>query len=415
MKGIVMEIHKDKVIVLAKDGSFLEVNRGNRTLDIGQEIMIDTNKKLRRQIIRRFVSVAAAFILLLTTGYGVYGYYTPYGYINVDINPSVEIAYNLYNRVIDLKGLNEDGNILISKIKDYRNKPIENVINEVIDTAVEEAYVKPEEENVILITITEKKDKVDDKKIYKSVDSHIKQKVKNTQVVLIEGDTKVYKKASEDKVSPGKLMLIKEAIDLNKDIKFEEVAKKPVKEIMKIIKEAKKEKEKDEEERKKLEKKAEKEMRKTEELKIEKKERMRFIKDKLYMKIRKDKKEKKEDKIERKEVEKDRKDEIKKEEEEKEIEKDKIKEYIEKDQNKYFEKKTQEKLKERRREKEGNLMVDDNAKDQDDENKDTDDKLEEKNKSKHRYENKYKHDKKEQDKDKEEDKDKDEEKDKDED
>ena len=197
MKGIVMEIHKDKVIVLTKDGSFLEVNRGNRILDIGQEIIIDTNKNLRRQIIRRFVSVAAVFILLLTTGYGVYGYYTPYGYVNVDINPSVELAYNLYNRVIDIKGLNEDGDILISKVKDYRNKPIEKVINEVVDRAVEEDYVKPQEENVILITVTEKKNNINEEKIYKSVDKHIKEKVKNTQVVLMEGDNKIYEKAKK--------------------------------------------------------------------------------------------------------------------------------------------------------------------------------------------------------------------------
>ncbi|WP_427338252.1 anti-sigma factor domain-containing protein [Caloranaerobacter sp. DY30410] len=390
MKGIVMEIHKDKVIVLTKDGNFLEVSKDNRTLDIGQEIIINNNKRLKGRIIRRFVSVAAAFILLITTGYGVYGYYTPYGYINVDINPSVEIAYNLYNRVIDLKGLNEDGNILISKIKNYRNKTIENVINEVIDTAVEEAYVKPEEENVILITITEKKDKVDDEKIYKSVDNHIKQKVKNTQVILIEGDTNVYEKARKDKVSPGKLMLIEKAIDLNKDIKFEEVAKKPVREIMRIIKEAKKEKENKEEIKKIIEKKAEKEIKKFE---IEEKEKMRFNKNK-----KEKEKGKKEDKLEREEIEKSRKDEIKKDEEEKEIEIDKIEEYIEKDQKRYTKKKNQDKFEEQKKEKQENLIVNDNEKDQD--SKDKVDKSEKRNKSKRGYENEYKHHKKEQDKDK---------------
>lgn len=395
MKGIVMEIHKDKVIVLTKDGSFLEVNRGNRILDIGQEIIIDTNKNLRRQIIRRFVSVAAVFILLLTTGYGVYGYYTPYGYVNVDINPSVELAYNLYNRVIDIKGLNEDGDILISKVKDYRNKPIEKVINEVVDRAVEEDYVKPQEENVILITVTEKKNNINEEKIYKSVDKHIKEKVKNTQVVLMEGDNKIYEKAKKDKLSPGKLMLIQKAIDLNKDIKFEEVAKKPVREIMKIIKEAKKE-------LKKFEK--------------EKSEKMKPNKDKLGDKIRRDKEENVERKeLIQKEIEEHKQDKIDKMIEKKEIKKDKVNEIIEKIKNRYIKsEKKQEEIKERR-EKEKDTMVDDNAKGEDEEDKDTDDKLEDENKSKRRYENKYKHDKKEQYKDKEEDKDKNKKKDKDED
>ncbi len=377
-----MEVYEDKVIVLAKDGSFLEVNRDNRDLDIGQEIEVDdNNKRIRGRIIRRLASIAAAFILLITTGYGVYGYYTPYGYINVDINPSVEIAYNLYNRVIDLKGLNEDGNILISKIKNYRNRTIENVINEVIDTAVEQAYVRPEQENVILITITEKKDKVDDEKIYKLVDNHIKQKIENTEVILIEGDNNIYKRAREDKISPGKLMLIEKAIDLNKDIKFEEVAKKPVKEIMRMIKEAKREKEK-KEERKKLEKKTEKEMDKIEEMKFNKSRKA---------------KEKKEDKLEREEIEKFRKDETKKDEEEKEIEVDKIEKDKEKDQRRYPKKKSQDEFEEQRKEKQENLIINDNKKNQD--NKYKVDKSEKKNKSKRGHENEYKHNKKERGKD----------------
>lgn len=381
VKGIIMEVHKNKAVVLTKEGSFLEIDKGDRALEIGQEITLDNNKRLKRQIIRRFVSAAAAFILLITTGYGVYGYYTPYGYVNVDINPSVEIAYNLYNRVIGLKGLNEDGNILISKMNDYKNKSIENVINEVIDKAVEEAYVKPEEENLILITITEKKDKIDDDKIYQSVDSHIKEKVKNTQVVIMEGDTKIYKKASEDKVSPGKLMLINKAIDLNKDIKYEEVANKSVKEIMKMIKEARKDNKEIEKEREKLEKKEEKEIKRMDKERIERKEKMRLDKDKLDIEIRKDKSEKEE----------------KEDEEEKDkIEEEKEKKDIEKDKDEHNKVRAQEKLKERKEEKVKDLK----SKEKDDEDKDIDDEAEDKNKDKDKDENKHKHDIKDKNKDK---------------
>lgn len=381
VKGIIMEVHKNKAVVLTKEGSFLEIDKGDRALEIGQEITLDNNKRLNRQIIRRLVSAAAAFILLITTGYGVYGYYTPYGYVNVDINPSVEIAYNLYNRVIGLKGLNEDGNILISKMNDYKNKSIENVINKVIDKAVEEAYVKPEEENLILITITEKKDKIDDDKIYQSVDSHIKEKVKNTQVVIMEGDTKIYKKASEDKVSPGKLMLINKAIDLNKDIKYEEVANKSVKEIMKMIKEARKGNKEIEKEREKLEKKEEKEIKRMDKERIERKEKMRLDKDKLDIEIRKDKSEKEE----------------KEDEEEKDkIEEEKEKKDIEKDKDEHNKVRAQEKLKERKEEKVKDLK----SKEKDDEDKDIDDEAKDKNKDKDKDENKRKHDIKDKYKDK---------------
>jgi len=237
MKGIVMEKDKENVIVMTNDGQFLEIRSPDKDIEIGQEIIVSRRKNT---MIRRFVAAAAVMIMMITGSYGVYGYYNPYGYVNVDINPSIEISYNLYDKVIDLKGLNDDGERVVGEIKDFKNKPIDKVLNTIVDRAVEDEYIKPDKENTVLVTITEDGSKIDDDSIYKSIDSHIKDTSTSTEVIIIENDKRTNEKAKKHKRSPGKTALIKKAFKSNNDLKIKEISKKSVKEIMAIIKDNKK-------------------------------------------------------------------------------------------------------------------------------------------------------------------------------
>ncbi|EOC99752.1 anti-sigma factor domain-containing protein [Caldisalinibacter kiritimatiensis] len=240
MKGIVMEKLGDKVVVLTKEGDFIETTIPNEHVDIGQEIIID-NRSSNSNLFRRVVSIAAAIILLVIGSYGVYGYYNPFGYVNVDINPSLEIAYNLYGRVIDIKPLNDDGKLIASKLDDFKNKSVDDVLNQVVDKAVEEEFIEKDKENLVLVTITEKGKKIKEENIQQQVNNHIEEIKMNTELVIVESDKETYEKAKKEKTSPGKLMLINEALKLDKSIKTEEIFNKPVKEIVNIINEKRKE------------------------------------------------------------------------------------------------------------------------------------------------------------------------------
>lgn len=61
---------------------------------------------------RRFRPLAAAAAcaacLLMTLG-SLWLYFTPAAYISVDVNPSLELAVNRFDRVISVTGLNDDG------------------------------------------------------------------------------------------------------------------------------------------------------------------------------------------------------------------------------------------------------------------------------------------------------------------
>lgn len=61
----------------------------------------------------------AAFCILLFLCIGSGGWYfweTPVSYVSVDINPSVELSLNRFNRVTDAEGKNEDGILLLHNL-----------------------------------------------------------------------------------------------------------------------------------------------------------------------------------------------------------------------------------------------------------------------------------------------------------
>lgn len=237
MRGIVVEKNKNGIIMLTNEGQFVEIRKYMKHVEIGQEIEAKNNIN-RTEILKKVSSVAAA-ILFLLGGFGVFSYNTVYGYVDIDINPSVELSYNLYKRVIKVESLNDDGKKLLKNIKEYRNKPVEEVINRVIDNAIKENYIKDKEENTVLVTITEDKSNIDNSKILEKVDSHLKSSEIEAEVIVMKSDKESREAAKKNNLSPGKAKLIEKAVKLKENINPDEIKDKSVKEIINIINEAK--------------------------------------------------------------------------------------------------------------------------------------------------------------------------------
>ncbi|WML36786.1 anti-sigma factor domain-containing protein [Clostridium sp. OS1-26] len=237
MKGIVLQRLDDKIIVLTKDGDFVEVDKPNDFVDIGEEIVINRPEKDKKLIFRHFIYAAAVFLMFFVGGYSAYAYYTPKGYVNVDINPSIEIAYNLYGKPIKLRALNEDGNKVIKKIDKSHLKSVDIVINEIIKISEEERFISKEKENTIIITVTELDKKIDDQSLEKAVDNYIKESKIAAKTIFLKGNKTIYEKAKEQNISPCKLILIDQAIEKSSGHELNDIDKKSVKEIINIINE----------------------------------------------------------------------------------------------------------------------------------------------------------------------------------
>lgn len=65
----------------------------------------------------RFVAALAACLLLVLAAFGVYGVYqTPSAYVDIDVNPAIELTVNPFGVVIGADALNEDGRSVLDAV-----------------------------------------------------------------------------------------------------------------------------------------------------------------------------------------------------------------------------------------------------------------------------------------------------------
>ncbi|WP_367924036.1 hypothetical protein [uncultured Ruthenibacterium sp.] len=85
----------------------------------------------RRPPFRRIGMVACTLLLLVLLG-SVTLYFSPVAVISIDVNPSVELSVNRFDRIVEIKGLNEDGEKLAQNVQirflDY-TQAVEQLLN----------------------------------------------------------------------------------------------------------------------------------------------------------------------------------------------------------------------------------------------------------------------------------------------
>lgn len=88
--------------------------------------------KRERFVHYRYLACAFACIVFLLIG-GQWLYFTPTVEISIDINPSIELRVNRFNRIISFESYNEDGEKLINSL-DIRFMNYVEAINQIIES-----------------------------------------------------------------------------------------------------------------------------------------------------------------------------------------------------------------------------------------------------------------------------------------
>ena len=87
--------------------------------------------KRRKKTAFRILLPAAVCILLIFLG-GYWLYFIPTAEISMDINPSIELAVNRFDRVISVKGWNDDGKKLVSSLNIW-NLEYSEAVNRILE------------------------------------------------------------------------------------------------------------------------------------------------------------------------------------------------------------------------------------------------------------------------------------------
>lgn len=236
VKAVVLETGPKYTIVLTRQGKFVQV----KTLphyQVGCEIECPVVPAVTPWI--KAVSVAAVLMLFVSIGSLALAFATPYSYVSIDINPSVEMAVNRFDYIIDVKSLNPDGDAIVSR-ESLLYKPLQDGLGIVLERLNQEGYLPAGSQSTLVLTfVSEDQKKVD--RFDQVVGEAVRQKLQDeskVDIYVLHTDLETHAEAEKHNLSSGRFLLIQELQkatrqDLNPGV-LKEV---PIGEIVKMVKE----------------------------------------------------------------------------------------------------------------------------------------------------------------------------------
>ena len=100
--------------------------------------------KARPRTARRLAAAFACLALVIVGGTGYWAYFSPTCAISIDINPSVELAVNRFDKVISVEGIGEDGEALAETL-DVRFLNYADALNCLLENQTVEDYLAQDE------------------------------------------------------------------------------------------------------------------------------------------------------------------------------------------------------------------------------------------------------------------------------
>ncbi|MEG0771961.1 hypothetical protein [Clostridium sp.] len=193
---------------------------------------------------KKIATVVAAVALAVGVSGAAYSYTAPQQYVSFDINPSVELTTNMFDKVIAVNPLNEDGIKILETLK-LENKDVKDAVDMLTQAAIANGYLAEELQNEILVTVSsdnEEEATETETELGEVINEELtEENLEETPVTTQNINLERHKEAARLGISPGKMNLIQKLQAVNPEINVEEYAKKPVKDIMKEIKSIRKE------------------------------------------------------------------------------------------------------------------------------------------------------------------------------
>jgi len=239
MKGIIVEINRNHAAILSDDGMITKVKNDN--YEIGQVISIKKSKKFGSKFIAGAATLVAAAAICTIGGYA---YYTPTDYVSLDVNPSIEYSVNVFDRILDVTAVNDDGKEILTSLS-LENKTIQDALKETIDQLIADGFLSNDPNAGVIIT-TSNKDMDQAEELAEDLQDQVQDYIDdNTEITAdVQAEAVGLARVKEAKamgVTPGKLNLVEKLqASTSGAIDVEEWLDKPGKEINKVIKENRK-------------------------------------------------------------------------------------------------------------------------------------------------------------------------------
>ncbi|HEY9059506.1 MAG TPA: hypothetical protein VIO64_03230 [Pseudobacteroides sp.] len=253
LKGIVLEIDEKGAILINNEGNYIRIRNKKELIpgvlvEYSESDVINTDKKqlfsfLREnsKLVYAFGSAAVfIFIVALFAIISRQAVNETFAYIDVDINPSIELKINKDSSIIGVKTLNKDGEELCQNI-DFIGKKAENGVMDIINKSAELGYFQDKTKLVLVAGALMVDEKISSDKYQKlniemgslieKIKDRIKKEKKELQLVAFHTSPIKLKEAHQNNMSLGRYSIyanadnqgIKLALEDAKSLKISEL------------------------------------------------------------------------------------------------------------------------------------------------------------------------------------------------
>lgn len=218
--GLILKIEDKKVIVLTKDCKYYNLRRRpgmckGQKVEFDKSDIIHTRKTFTGYI--KFAGYAASVLIIFAAILLFYmnSSNNVFGYIAVDINPSLEISIDKLYCIKDVTPLNDDAVIVIEKL-DLKGLPIKDALPQIFKRTKELGFLDLNKKDVVLISTAQVDEEMgreeEIERIVVNICSDIKELKNdniNTQVIKVQPETRAL--AMDNNISMGRYKIYEEA------------------------------------------------------------------------------------------------------------------------------------------------------------------------------------------------------------
>ncbi|TFB22144.1 hypothetical protein E3U55_07525 [Filobacillus milosensis] len=147
------------------------------------------------------IAAALIAILLFIPYYSWLGEDDVHAYVNIDINPSVELSVNDEYEVIGVEGLNEDGRSLVQQLSNWEHQSIQKVSAKILNLSDQLGYLNENHQILLGISFVDQLSHGDDNLVLQEVSKQMETNFKSVSVASFEVPKDVREKAKKEKAS----------------------------------------------------------------------------------------------------------------------------------------------------------------------------------------------------------------------
>ena len=132
-----MNINNNTATIMTSSGQFYKVIIKKYTPKIGETF---SGKVKYNNILFYKVASIVALLLIVFAGSSAYAYYTPTTTAVININPSIQIKSNRFDKIIELKALNKDGEKILNEVN-IQNKDLNDGLKLIIIQSKKDNFI----------------------------------------------------------------------------------------------------------------------------------------------------------------------------------------------------------------------------------------------------------------------------------